>query len=285
MPVLAHQYQQDSLQLLKSLLEGGSFRWTKAAQDDAASSIHLTHYGGLIFTSQRAVEGFVKILDEAQGASHQAGSTEPLLSPDCPLYVVGGATQRALLASVHVHSASVVGAHTGNGEALAAYIVSHYPRIWDKPTRLLFLVGQQHRTVIPHTLAAAEIPVQELVVYDAAPSPSFSGDLEAALRRLEEPSMASADGVVNRQASQGPVWILIFSPAGCKELLDRLGRGRDRSTVEARLRRKVLIATIGPTTRDFLRDEFGVLADVCADAPTPEGVALGIRRYMQRLGD
>jgi uroporphyrinogen-III synthase len=45
--------------------------------------------------------------------------------------------------------------------------------------------------------------------------------------------------------------------------------------------RSVFVATIGPTTRDHLRKEYGFVADVCAEKPSQEGVALGIERFME----
>jgi len=41
------------------------------------------------------------------------------------------------------------------------------------------------------------------------------------------------------------------------------------------------IATIGPTTRDYLRTEFGYEPDVCAEKPSPEGIEEGIKMFMQ----
>lgn len=86
---------------------------------------------------------------------------------------------------------------------------------------------------------------------------------------------------------------MVFSPTGCEAMLRALGRLREqiptkeveeeRSEKErkAKENRKVFIATIGPTTRDYLREKFGVEADVCAETPSPEGVEVVIRKFMR----
>ena len=45
-----------------------------------------------------------------------------------------------------------------------------------------------------------------------------------------------------------------------------------------------LIATIGPTTRDYLRQQFGFEADVCAKTPTPRGLEEGIEECLMEWG-
>ena len=49
-------------------------------------------------------------------------------------------------------------------------------------------------------------------------------------------------------------------------------------------RRKIFIATIGPTTRDYLKEEFGYEVDVCAEKPSPEGVGKGVEGWMRERG-
>ena len=44
----------------------------------------------------------------------------------------------------------------------------------------------------------------------------------------------------------------------------------------------VHIATIGPTTRDFLISEFGFTPDVCAEKPSPEGIAAGLQGFLDQ---
>ena len=86
-----------------------------------------SHYGGLIFTSQRAVEALSKLVEDGSGPGW------PHLQ-EVPVYSVGPATTRALRAAVPPPSQKtetepplrIFGEHTGNGEALAPFIRQHY---------------------------------------------------------------------------------------------------------------------------------------------------------------
>ena len=120
------------------------------------------------------------------------------------------------------------------------------------------------------------------------------------------------------------LWVVVFSPTGCQEMLRVLGllntnvntkmkmehdnkndhcatetnltnnddssitieQANDRNRKKRRRKRKsrTFIATIGPTTRDFLVREFGFEPDVCAERPSPEGVGEGIVRVMEEMG-
>lgn len=56
-PVLEHKFLDDGMSIVKDLLQ------RKQIRNDAGAK-----YGGLIFTSQRAVEAFSKLVDEGKGA-------------------------------------------------------------------------------------------------------------------------------------------------------------------------------------------------------------------------
>lgn len=149
-----------------------------------------------------------------------------------------------------------------------------------KPS-LLFLVGEQRRDIIPKTLMDASrgsqaIDVEEVVVYETGEMDSFEGDFRDVLRRERG------------RERDGSLWVVVFSPTGCEGMLRVLGLGpfgdRDQETERDREgggRRDVFVATIGPTTRDFLRERFGFEADVCAERPSAEGIAEGIGRFLE----
>lgn len=167
----------------------------------------------------------------------------------------------------------------GNGEALAHYMLDHYGEWYQdrkvKPP-LLFLVGEQRRDIIPKTLMDPtladdrRIQVDELVVYGTGVMESFEQDFTKLLEETEDSSMR---------------WVVVFSPTGCEAMLRGLGRldpetGRARA-VEQSKSKTTYVATIGPTTRDFLRNSFGYEPDVCAEKPSPEGVETGIRSFLK----
>lgn len=167
----------------------------------------------------------------------------------------------------------------GNGEALSHYMLDHYIewyKDYDVKPSLLFLVGDQRRDIIPKTLmnpdlaANRRIQVDELVVYGTGVMHSFEKDFAS---RLE------GSGSVPLR------WVVVFSPTGCEAMLRALGMlDAETGKVKQKLspaKGKTYIATIGPTTRDYLKDMFGYEPDVCAAKPSPEGVEAGILDFMK----
>jgi uroporphyrinogen-III synthase len=158
---------------------------------------------------------------------------------------------------------------------------------------LLFLVGEVRRDIIPKTLmnpelAGGRIGVEELVVYETGVMGTFEGTFRGCLQRIRDQDRDRDFGVVKRE---NVVWVVVFSPTGCEAMLRVLELGPFSSSGSASVSRdmgekegrRVFVATIGPTTRDHLRQEFGFEAHVCAPKPSPEGVAEGIERFMSEL--
>ncbi|KLU84578.1 hypothetical protein MAPG_03618 [Magnaporthiopsis poae ATCC 64411] len=259
-PVLEHRFLDAGMDRVRSLLKGGKISRAPEAE-----------YGGLIFTSQRAVEAFATLVEEEAGSG---GDGWPHLQ-DVPVYSVGPATTRALRAVPQQPGLQVYGEHTGNGETLAPFILEHYGSWYqDRATKppLLFLVGEQRRDVIPRVLMDdrlapdRRVQVDEVVVYGTGVMASFENDLAAALVRAKE-------------AERREVWVVVFSPTGCESMLRALGLlGATGGGGDNDLRR--LIATIGPTTKAFLQKSLGFEPDVCASMPSPEGVWESISKYM-----
>ncbi|KAI1826319.1 uroporphyrinogen-III synthase [Xylaria intraflava] len=259
-PVLQHRFDDDGMRTLAELLREGRINGRPDAD-----------YGGLIFTSQRAVEAFAELVSRGRGDD---ASWPHLL--DLPVYSVGPATTRALKAIPQVPPLQIFGEHTGNGDALAQYILEHYGAWYRdravKP-RLLFLVGEQRRDIIPKTLmddglaADVRIGVTETVMYGTGVMESFPGDFEKFLLNTRDRPRR---------------WVVVFSPTGCDSMLRGLGFLRDGKTGRAAEKgcgRTTFVATIGPTTRDYLVREFGFEPDVCAEAPSPEGVLKAITSF------
>ncbi|KAF6801229.1 uroporphyrinogen-III synthase [Colletotrichum musicola] len=262
-PVLHHNFHEPGMTKLREVLH----RRALHGGPDAS-------YGGLIFTSQRAVEAFAKLVYDKSASD--AGMGWPHLQ-DVPIYSVGPATTRALKAIGQEPPLQVFGEHTGNGDALAKFILDHYGQWYQtrqvKPP-LLFLVGEQRRDIVPKTLMDPSlaidrrIQVDELVVYGTGTMKSFPRDFANVLQATET----------------SPVrWVVVFSPTGCDDMLRGLGMLNDTTgkvTKGGLEERKTFIATIGPTTRDYLRRTFDVEPDVCAEEPSPEGVKQGIMQFM-----
>lgn len=265
-PVLEHRLNQQSLCQVEAYLRRGQF-----SQHDIDPG--LTRYGGIIFTSQRAVEAFATVIMDLR---RRNGPIENCLSDDVPLYVVGPATGRSL--RLLDLPCPIVGEESGNGDALASFILEHYNdkakaqgASYSKPN-LLFLAGEQRRDVIPKTLqdlalpAEQRIQVDQMAVYETAVMDSFS--------------QCFSNMVMTRLRQRQPQWIVVFSPTGCKVMLQCLGvvnevAGKIEQLAGMRLG-QTKIATIGPTTRDYLVSHFGFEPDVCAPRPSPEGIVTAI---------
>ncbi len=218
-----------------------------------------------------------------------------------PLYVVGPDTSRTLssLLSASSHSPNsvlaplnpqIAGAETGNGEALAHYMLQHYNALAGPKLPLLFFVGEQRRDIIPKTLMGPgltddqRIQVDELVVYETGVMDSFAQDFNTQMTHIQS-SISCKTAVV-----------VVFSPSGCEAMLRCLGLidENNKPTERGKMKRgnatelevvqdtqkTFVIATIGPTTRDYLRKEFDFNADVCAEKPSPEGVGKGVKDFL-----
>ncbi|KAI0023497.1 tetrapyrrole biosynthesis, uroporphyrinogen III synthase [Xylariomycetidae sp. FL0641] len=258
-PVLQHRFEDNGMKMLGDLLRNKSI----STKPESA-------YGGLIFTSQRAVEAFAKLVEEGKD-----DESWPHLQ-DVPIYSVGPATTRALKAIPQTPPLQIFGEHTGNGEALAHFMLEHYGQWYkDRPTKppLLFPVGEQRRDIIPKTLMDKNLPgdqqiqVTETIVYGTGVMESFYQDFQDVLKATQDcPSR----------------WVVVFSPTGCDSMLraldmldEQTGKIRD-STKE---NRTTYITTIGPTTRSYLKKTFDFEPDVCSEKPSPEGIWQGITSF------
>ncbi|KAF1985739.1 tetrapyrrole biosynthesis, uroporphyrinogen III synthase [Aulographum hederae CBS 113979] len=265
-PVLEHRFDEAALQTLHGQIESGTFR----VGSNVSTKESDARYGGIIFTSQRAVEAFTKVVSDIRNSGKRI---DDLLPSELMLYVVGPATARGLRALEL--KCPILGEESGNGEVLAGYMLQHYNALWktalEKKLSLLFLVGEKRRDIIPNTLQSSDlklsqqIPVHEVVIYETGEMASF---------RTVFTSLWSRN-IKNNIKTQ---WVVVFSPAGCKAMLESLGlldettgKIKDGAIIDPSERGKAYIATIGPTTRDYLIKEFGYHPDVCAPKPSPQG--------------
>jgi len=286
-PVLEHRFKQDSLAWLESMIaKGGLSCSTHFSAGSDATGERIEQFGGVIFTSQRAVEAFTHVVkaQDKQGLHR-------LLPAILDWFVVGPATARGLnhLKDDTSLECTISGEETGNGQALAQFILEtyHKPAATDgrrsaNRLPLLFLVGEQRRDIIPKTLESPSMPederirVTETIVYETGEMQSFQGDFGHTLRKVAETG-------VNEQ------WIVVFSPTGGKAMLSSLGwldeaSGCYDSAAAQQSNTSTYVATIGPTTRDYLIEEFGFRPHVCAEKPSAEGVGKAIEDFRAAIG-
>ncbi|KAL9006538.1 MAG: hypothetical protein Q9188_000698 [Gyalolechia gomerana] len=294
-PVLEHtSYIEPILTILDPFLKGG----------DTELSSSSFPFGGFIFTSQRAVEAFASAIAHVSSiVNGDAFGPESLMRERLehlaiPLYAVGPATALSLDGIVQEYLPDCWirgGEDAGSGEVLADLILRDYNASYDKRAdketeeasgekkrkkkSLLFLTGAKHRDIIPVKLASAppeqRIDVEELIVYASTESQSFASDIATVLETLTTVPMR---------------WIVIFSPMAGETLLRTLG-WLDEELTKTRapehpcwVGRRTFIASIGPTTRDYMKKTFGYGVDVCAGKPSPEGVRRGIEEFLRKRG-
>jgi uroporphyrinogen-III synthase len=254
-PVLEHRFKEDSLRQVREYVTSGGL---------AGGS----KYGAMIFTSQRAVEAFTKVVEDIRSTA--AGPLDDLLPATTPLYVVGPATARGLR-SLKLQC-PILGEECGNGEALASFILDHYYTTHKEAPKppILFLVGDKRRDIIPKSLESNSLPperrskVDELVIYETGYMQSFKPEFSSIWEQ-------------NCKCGVEKQWVVVFSPTGCQEMLESLDMLDDNGRAKPVLDRQgILIATIGPTTRDYLETRFGFTSDVCAKQPSPEGISAAI---------
>ncbi|EME81104.1 uncharacterized protein MYCFIDRAFT_211753 [Pseudocercospora fijiensis CIRAD86] len=279
-PVLEHLFRDDALRALKRHAERFAFAGgSEATARQKATNNPAKRHSGIIFTSQRAVDAFSTVIMKLDPSKKQA-----LFDKDMPLYVVGPATAKGV-AALDL-PCPILGEETGNGDALAQFILKHQNSLSPELTALngrklplLFLVGEQRRDIIPKTLQSEDlpptqqIPVTEVIVYETGEMTTFEEEFSDLL------SEAKAAKVKEQ-------WAVVFSPQGCEAMLSALGWLDEKSGKYSSGRREIMsgpvatrIATIGPTTKDFLQTQFGFEPDVCAEKPSPEGVADGILKF------
>ncbi|GAM85711.1 hypothetical protein ANO11243_037190 [Dothideomycetidae sp. 11243] len=263
-PVMQHKIHDRELDWLEHVIRSGCFTAHQSNEQTGGDA-----FGGIIFTSQRAVEAFSRAVSRIEQVL-----LDSLFPETVALYVVGPATANAVRA-INLRC-PVIGEHTGNGDLLADFILATYPKHTSAASKmpLLFLVGEQRRDIIPRKLQSEDlsskhrIQVVERAVYGTEEREQFGMDFAAALQQ--------------RRDSQH-TWVVVFSPTGCGAMLRALGwldgAGRYSKALAHDHNRPVRVATIGPTTRDHLLSRYGYEPCVCADKPSPEGVGQGIARY------
>lgn len=205
-----------------------------------------------------------------------------------PVYTVGPATSLALRSIKTRQPMQIFGSECGNGEALAHFMLDHYSKWHEdlqirtgKLPRVLFLVGETRRDIIPKTLMNKELPemsqirVDEVEVYGTGVMESFEEHFTDLLKRSKTERIR---------------WVVIFSPTGCEAALRALGilepeikKARAKEDY-VQSRGHTYVATIGPTTRDYLIKEYDYTPDVVCKKPSPEGISEAITAYMDERG-
>ncbi|XP_075390343.1 uroporphyrinogen-III synthase [Tenrec ecaudatus] len=205
-------------------------------------------YGGLVFTSPRAVEATELCLEKYLKTEAWTSSLRAKWNAK-PAYVVGSAT--ACL--VQRLGLDTLGEDCGNAEKLAEGICAR--EMPDLP--LLFPCGTLKRETLPKMLKDHGVPLESVTVYRTIPHPGIQGSLR---------SYFSKQGI--------PASIAFFSPSGLTYSLKHI-QELSGDSIE-----QIKFAAIGPTTAHALATQ-GLPTSCMAESPTPKALAKGIWRVLQ----
>ncbi|KAJ7773173.1 tetrapyrrole biosynthesis, uroporphyrinogen III synthase [Mycena metata] len=232
-----------------------------------------SQYGAVIITSGRACEAWSKAVEVLK---NERTPDEESDWSSTPFYVVGKSTQFSLKAIGEAHPDSrfapldIRGESSGTSEQLAKFIVSDLETSpLPKGKRLLYLTGDKNRDTLPDILHAGNVELGPLQVYQTQGSSSFFDDLNLALE-----SSAHRESHI--------WWIVFFAPSTAEFVAPFIRHHFDLHPVEhaaTLARRDARIASIGPTTSAFLRDNLGVSVAAQALKPTPGDLLQAISAY------
>ncbi|NXA03232.1 HEM4 synthase, partial [Sapayoa aenigma] len=209
---------------------------------------HPECYGGLVFTSPRAVEAIKICLKEDSNKEAWSKSLKQMWNMK-PTYVVGKATA-SLVQEIGL---TAQGEKAGNAEKLAEYICSR-----EKPnsSALLFPCGALKREVLPTVLREKGIPLEGLTVYQTSQHP----DLQESLS-----SYFTQQGI--------PASVVFFSPSGVRFCLQHIQK------FLGDVINHVKFAAIGPSTAEAM-EAAGIPVSCTAHSPSAQDLAAGIHRAL-----
>ncbi|XP_014418089.1 uroporphyrinogen-III synthase isoform X2 [Camelus ferus] len=208
-------------------------------------------YGGLIFTSPRAVEAVELCLEKDNKAEVWKKSLKEKWNAKS-VYVVGNATA-SLVNKMGLHTE---GENCGNAEKLAEYICSRE----SSALPLLFPCGTLKGEILPKMLKDKGIPMESILVYQKIPHPGIQVNLH---------SYYSQQGI--------PASITFFSPSGLMYSLKYI------QELSGDNMEQIKFVAIGPTTARALAAQ-GLPVSCTAESPTPQALAAGIRTALQPGG-
>ncbi|NXF85707.1 HEM4 synthase, partial [Eubucco bourcierii] len=201
-------------------------------------------YGGLVFTSPRALEAVKLCLRENSKNEAWSKSLKQRWNTK-PAYVVGKATA-SLVEEIGLIPQ---GEKSGNAEKLAEYICSREKL---NSSALLFPCGALKREVLPTILKEKGIALESLTVYQT----TQHSDLQESLS-----SYFSQQGI--------PASIVFFSPSGVRFCLQHIQK------LSGNFINNIKFAAIGPTTAEAM-EAAGIPVSCTAESPTPQDLAAGI---------
>ncbi|SCU83304.1 LAME_0C04676g1_1 [Lachancea meyersii CBS 8951] len=200
---------------------------------------YLSQLQTIVISSQRTVE----CLNESIIPNLSEYQRKALLQKT--VYTVGPATANFLQRCGFTNIRG--GEHAGSGSILAELIISDLGSQaieFSKVPSILLLVGETRRDIVPKRLTSVGITSQEVVTYKT---------------QVQDDNLARFKLHFSPQC-----WVVFFSPQGTEEIIEYL---KDQ---------EVNIASIGPTTNDFLCSR-NVHSKVVSCKPEPKALVQALK--------
>jgi uroporphyrinogen-III synthase len=196
----------------------------------------------MVLTSQRSVEAINKAYNELISLDQHVRDEWNSI----PIYIVGPQTADALghLPLFQNYRKD----HHWIIAPRASELIKSFSNSHNFKSTVLFLAGDKRREIIPEALNAAHISFREIKSYVTCAHP----DLAHRIKKDDDNTLLQAAD-----------WTVYFSPSGLKFLLNHL----DENT---HFLAKSKIASIGPTTSDYIINELGLNVHVEAEKPDAE---------------
>lgn len=205
----------------------------------------------MVLTSQRSVEAINEAYNELISLDQHVRDEWNSM----PIYIVGPQTAEALgqlpLFRGSNHDDHWIVAPRAS-ELIKSFSANHLD------STVLFLAGDKRREIIPEALSAAHIPLREIKSYVTCVHPDLANRI-----KQDDKALLQAD------------WTVYFSPSGLKFLLNQLD---DKTRFLANSN----IASIGPTTSDYITNELGYQVQVEAEKPDAEHLVQAILNYSKK---
>ncbi|GJJ06071.1 hypothetical protein Clacol_000260 [Clathrus columnatus] len=243
--------------------------------EDILSSEPLGMYRGVVVTSSRSAEAWIRTLEHT---SKDCGNWS-----DIPFYVVGESTARALEPMTISHPSKfskrlILGMHAGKAELLAYFILDDL-RTRQMAGKLLYLTGDKNRDTFSRIMNEHDIPIDSLMVYETG----AASDLE---RRIAFAAQTINDRCPDDNMNSS-VWIIFFAPSSSGFALTYLKQhfslpqtdSSDKVMLQDSAPRSVKLAAIGTTTFEFLTNQAHLRVDAVPVKPTAEDLVASIKEF------
>ena len=234
-------------------------------------------HGGLVFTSQRAVDAVHFCIEDSSFKEQWSSSVKEKWS-NLPVFVTGMATGRQ--AREKLEFSSIFGEGSGSAEALAEIILSTLPGDLNK--KLLFPCANIKKETLPNILKEKGYSVRCVTSYCTEADPNLTDSLQKRFANSQDSTPSGVQVQVSEKTSapfgessatlRQPACIVFFSPSGVNFARDAL-----RQTMTSF--EDIKLVAIGHSTAQELQ-KHGLIVSGVPEKPDPQSLLKVIRSIL-----